>query len=36
MEQLAEAEKKEKTSVIAKHDGKSTVSDYKTDAPELK
>jgi len=36
MTKLAEAQKTEKTSVLAKHDGKSTVSDYKTDAPELK
>ena len=36
MERLAEAQKTEKTSVLAQHHGKSTVDDYKTDAPELK
>ena len=36
MKQLKEAQKKNPTSVLMQNGGKSTVSQYKTDAPELK
>ncbi|AQW21691.1 glycerol phosphate lipoteichoic acid synthase [Lentilactobacillus curieae] len=36
MKNLADKQKQEPTSIMAKNDGKSTLNEYKTDAPELK